>query len=171
MDIEQMRIRMGEMGAEIERLQGVIDEANSQEPIYQYSNTQNVNLWTDCDKDTYDIMRKEYRRIVYARPIPAQQSPAVAVPETETVYFRYANSRVESTICVQKGEAHKHVDPKLIIKIVPHAQSPRITEQDASEIINSAINFMYETKSRHSIDYWLHEEGRALLNKLNGVKS
>ena len=62
-----------------------------------------------------------------------QQSPAVAAPETETVYFRYANSRIESTICVPKGEAHKHVDPKLIIKIVPHTQSPRITEQDGRE--------------------------------------
>ena len=53
----------------------VLAKAGELEPIYQYSNTHNVNLWTDCNKDTYDIMRKEYRRVVCAHPLPAQAIP------------------------------------------------------------------------------------------------
>jgi len=52
--------------------------APKQEPIYQYSNTHNVNLWTDCNKETYEIMRPDFRRIVYDHPAPPQ---AAAIPE------------------------------------------------------------------------------------------
>ena len=104
MDIEQMRIRMGEMAAEVERMQSIVD---------------------------------------------AQQSPAVAVQ-----------------ICDECDIAGcKHVRNQTLQ--ITASASPRITEQDAREIINSAINFMYETGSQHPIGYWLHEEGRALLAKLN----
>lgn len=44
--------------------------------------------------------------------------------ETETVYFRYARCGIKSKISVPKGTAHKHVDTKLIIKIVPDEVSP-----------------------------------------------
>jgi len=52
--------------------------APKQEPIYQYSNMHNVSLWTDCNKETYEIMRPEFRRTVYSHPAPAQ---AAAIPE------------------------------------------------------------------------------------------
>lgn len=43
-----------------------------QEPVYQYHNS--GNSWCDCNKNVYDAMKDEYRRIVYASP-PAQQIP------------------------------------------------------------------------------------------------
>lgn len=64
-------------------------------------------------------------------------------------------------------ELRTYILQKLNSSPMSVCQSPRITEQDADAIVNSAVNFMYETKSLHSIDYWLFEEGRALLNKLN----
>jgi len=52
--------------------------APKQEPIYQYSNMHNLSLWTDCNKETYEIMRSEFKRIVYLYPAPPQ---AAAIPE------------------------------------------------------------------------------------------
>lgn len=56
------------------RLQPVIDAANAQEPIYQ---AQTVGgLWSDVTAENY--AKHAIWRIVYARPIPAQQSPSVS---------------------------------------------------------------------------------------------
>jgi len=52
--------------------------APKQEPIYQYSNMHNVSLWTDCNKEAYEIMRPEFRRTVYLHPAPTQSA---AIPE------------------------------------------------------------------------------------------
>ncbi len=62
-------------GALIENL-GLIselDKLKEQKPIYQYSNTHDGNLWTDCNYETYSIMKNNNQRIVYAHPVPAQQ--------------------------------------------------------------------------------------------------
>ena len=123
MEIEQMRLRMGEMSAEIERLQSIVD---------------------------------------------AQQSPAVAVPDGLRELI--AACRQIGFPVVTDGMRCVIDDMQSALSRVQNSigfPSPRITEQDADSIINSAVNFMYETESRHSIDYWLHEEGRALLTKLN----
>lgn len=70
-ELDILRVRVGEMAAEIERLQSVIDEANAQKPIYQ---AQSVGgLWSDVTAENYAM--HETWRIAYARPIPAQQSP------------------------------------------------------------------------------------------------
>lgn len=87
---------------------------------------------------------------LYAKPVPAQQSPAVAVRDVLDMTF-YGNETLSGAV--------KMVDP-----------SPRITEQDAREIARSAVvNFM-TTKVDNSKD-WFNSVGRALLNKLNGDES
>lgn len=49
-------------------------EIHSEDPVYQYQN-EHSRSWTDCDKDLYDIMKSEYRRIIYLHPpISSQQS-------------------------------------------------------------------------------------------------
>jgi len=71
-EFETLSVRVGEMAAEIERLQGVIDEANAQEAYG----------WDSAGDLVYDIdtaLKSPAPIPLYARPIPAQQSPAVAV--------------------------------------------------------------------------------------------
>lgn len=58
----------------------------------------------------------------------------MTINETETVHFRYAHCGIKSTIRVPKGSAHKHVDPKLIIKIVP---DEILSAQQKGTLINS----------------------------------
>lgn len=72
------------MRAENARLQPVIDEANAQEPV-----------GTSCDEvSDYGLHpvnftnRVELGQKLYARPIPAQQSPAVAVPDYKEELFQ-----------------------------------------------------------------------------------
>lgn len=48
---------------------------------------------------------------------------------------------------------------------VPADKPARITEQDAREIAGNVMEFNYDHK--HSVDYWMREEGYYLLNKLN----
>lgn len=50
-------------------------------------------------------------------------------------------------------------------KPVPADKPARITEQDAREIAGNVMEFNYDHK--HSVDYWMREEGYYLLNKLN----
>lgn len=71
-DAEQMRIRMGEMAAEIDRLNGEREQLRAQgEPIYQ---AQFVGyLWLDVDEDTFDHLH-ENRRKLYPQAVPAQQA-------------------------------------------------------------------------------------------------
>lgn len=71
MDIEQLHIRMGEMAAEIERLQSVIDEANAQEPVGKVRKVAHGGPHAFQVYDNLQIGESK----VYARPIPAQQSP------------------------------------------------------------------------------------------------
>lgn len=69
--------------AENSRLQSVIDEANAQEHVYFWREIGESD-WIQCHKDWYykcaDSAEHD-TKMLYTRPIPAQQSPAVAVPE------------------------------------------------------------------------------------------
>lgn len=60
--------------------------------------------------------------------------------------------------------AHMATALTWVDKPVP-ADKPRITEQDAREIADNVMEFNYDHK--HSVDYWMREEGCYLLNKLN----
>lgn len=123
MDIEQMRIRMGEMAAEIERKQSIIDEANAQKSrVYCSNNTivldavkNHFGIRSDKEQDSrtafYDWAHSKdlpldsiwssdgepfensdtqacweiWQAAQNAITIPAQQSPAVAVPDLDSV--------------------------------------------------------------------------------------
>jgi len=58
---------------EVIALHSKLDDLEKQEPIYQYSSTNGGDLWVDCDIDLYEAMSGA-NRVVYAKPIPAQQS-------------------------------------------------------------------------------------------------
>ena len=95
------------------------------------------------------------------------QSPAVSVPDDVRMNAKMYDDNDVQIILTECSEAIGCVPLTNLWQISRWISSPRITEQDAEAIVNSAVNFMYWTKSRHSIDYWLFEEGRALLDKLN----
>lgn len=83
-ELQVLRTRVGEMAAEIERLNAVIDEANAHEPVA----TIDVHFDTsdyEPDEDrklTYVVKGKKLEQLgigkhnLYANPIPAQQSPS-----------------------------------------------------------------------------------------------
>lgn len=64
--------------AENARLQSVIDAANAQEPV-DYERLLNGE-WVKCSKTRYEVTSDPVRAL-YARPIPAQQSPVIGVPD------------------------------------------------------------------------------------------
>jgi hypothetical protein len=129
MDIEQMRIRMGEMAAEIERLHEQLVQTSADRNLLQGA------------LDDLDI---------------AQQSPAVA--DTYQRVVQLWNSKAdEYNQWESLGEGEK------IEFSVRCGISPRITEQDAGEILLSyGVEYI-------GILQWLKDNGRSTLAKLNEV--
>ena len=81
MDIEQMRIRMGEMAAEIERLQSVIDSQSPAVSVPDYFREEwkrNVMLMWSCVRkydssipsDVLDFMRESMFKMLKCYPSP-----------------------------------------------------------------------------------------------------
>lgn len=150
MDIEQMRIRMGEMAAEIERLQSVIDEANAQQSPWLRAIDEALvvhHVGVVDDTDDYEQAKQKINLLLCA-----QQSPAVAVQ-----------------ICDECDISEcRHVKNQTL-QIIAN-QSPRITEQDAREIVQSFEDFSEEGESAYKDSRWsyyIETHGRALLEKLN----
>ena len=63
-DMKDHRDYISGLEAKVLALQSKLDEIEAQ-PIYQYSNTHNVNLWTDCNADVFSIMQESHRRVVF----------------------------------------------------------------------------------------------------------
>lgn len=111
---EQLRTRLAEMAAEVERLQSVIDEANAQGPLKWALDHFALGVGStlfDSEKDAVDFstnLAGSSRAIpLYARPIPAQQSPAAAVPDSvycsnETTLKPDVKKHLESLIALRK---------------------------------------------------------------------
>lgn len=190
---DSLQVRIGEMAAEIERLQSVIDEANAQEPLARgYKNS----MTGTCSEIYWLGDAPEGETNLYARPVPAQQSPSVAVPEIlKKVIFEQPDENKQLVIGVDENDCPYfmlglqkfRLDPT-VIENRDHAkwyqkqlaiafekftagaclsQPPRITEQDAREIGLSAFRHMSQYGGR-TLETWLEEAGRALLDKLNG---
>lgn len=65
------------------RLQGIIDEANGQEPV-GYTGSGSVDaVKVGVEGHLFGTKSASHPIALYAHPIPAQQSPAVAVPDDE----------------------------------------------------------------------------------------
>lgn len=118
--------------------------------------------------------------------IGALQSPAVAVPDIDSIAgilekavdlysHKWSDEFCDVTIDIMK-KGMGFIYPEGLIEFAkqiragefePHQairfQPPRITEQDAREIISSYAGVPHHI----TIDDWVHEEGLALLNKLN----
>lgn len=85
-------------------------------------------------------------------PIPVQQSPAVVVPDNKC------------KMCNGHGLIGGWIGDGFDSDLCPSCNpSPRITEQDAREILNA-----YWASNADDDDWIATEEGRALLDKLNG---
>jgi hypothetical protein len=181
-ECETLRVRIGEMAAEIERLQGVIDAANAQEPVAVACGAGKIYVKSDfSDIDSF-LRDCKNNTTLYARPIPAQPSPAVAVPDYKEGLFQLRqqaenwstklgfitsviNSRKISLSAKEREFPHLlierlHTDSELLKR---RSESPRITEQDVRQILDA-----YWDSTDDCGDCLKSVDGRALLNKLNG---
>ncbi len=138
---------------EIERLRAVIDAANAQEPLAK--SYKNSSTGTGVEFLVINEM-PEGETELYAHPIPAQQSPAVAVPDDWNAQ------------CTCGHRWHAVMPTENCPSCNP---SPRITEHDARELLNSAMLHFHPSQSYElRIEVWLDYQGRALLAKLNEKK-
>ncbi len=168
---------IGSLREEVERLQAVIDEANSQKPVAWITD----DYLTDKSATTYSkevAVRWEKKGwpvdCLYSKPVPvmpSQQSPAVADVVEAVADF------------VEKQEGGPYM-PQVIsaailgqlmygdtFKNIPFAfdgvKSPRITEQDAREIATDFDSWNCGQNHLGNYSEWYEKEGRTLLNKLN----
>lgn len=145
----------------------------------------------------YLLKRAWQIRPLYAAPIPAQQSPAVAVYDSfRKVIFEQPDEAKELVIGVDDNDcpyfilgAQKfRLDPT-VIENREHAKwyqkqlsiaferfttdahiqpSPRITDQDARKIIKEYLKWSDSSNNSHNhFEFFKSTEGRALLDKLN----
>lgn len=172
---------------EVERLRSIINAANAQEPFCTITHTAEDDLKTYRTelhyRDDVTIANIPSHVVLYARPIPAQQSqvatsdkvlfngshghagyvvedqqsPAVAVPaKTETIAKELSHASVYLYSYVEQ------------LEYLLSTSSPRITEQDARKIALSAWRYWMNNCDR-TVDNWVEDEGLDLTNKLNGV--
>lgn len=159
-ELQILRTRVGEMAAEIERLQSVIDEANAQEPVV-YLNVDTELGYTFVDNGFVDDLM-DGKHPLYAAPVPAQQSPAALLPDG---YRLISNEKLENF-----GNREFAKGVRAATK-----QTPRITEQDARSVLVTFLSkdglYNLTVSQSLSIENWISTEGRVLLDKLNGVKN
>lgn len=218
-ELETLRTRVTEMAAEVERLQSAIDEANAQDPCFEVGRHGKSGDYFVTELKSNVKLYKGMR--LFARPIPAQQSPAVVVTDhwaeknpgiadqlkNEAIACRIAlgfkaeaddvstsdlTKKIESLSVPEKPEFNGWycaqcqcgVDPSDVTYHETHTAcgryitddvpptSPRITEQDAREIIEDYIGYCdgkrLKPQSPFVIGVYLKKGSSALLNKLNG---
>ena len=146
-ELDVLQVRVGEMAAEIERLQSIIDEKKSAD------RDTIINILVSSGNLSEGVTAD-----LIIGAIGAQQSPAVAVPDECCA----TGQSCDYEICTLNGEQQC----KYCGKEHPDMSSPRITEQDAREIIVSFSKFYDEDYPNDMFDDWI-DDGRALLNKLN----
>lgn len=163
-----------ELVAENARLQSIIDAANAQEPVKGTYWRDGSGVFTQSPMDS-DLH-------LYLKPIPAQQSPAVAVPDIArycghdsladmvSTHIHVWRTLLQDEIEINESETpfinhelNALADIEGAIKFDLEHPSPRITEQDAWEILRTC------GVSGEVATAWWNETGRDLLNKLNGV--
>jgi len=180
---ENLREQLEIYGDKLASAEIVIQSFTDQKPAYkidyQYGDDEeDPDLEYAGDLVFYALDGKDYERgtLFYTRPIPAQQSPAVAVPDRWQDKLELAH---------MKGQSFAGIDPSFsaaqecAIKMMAGLSftSPRITEQDAREIVTSWVRHVDDHDETVAIpDFeWSHHEWklilRALLNKLNGEKN
>jgi hypothetical protein len=128
-----------------------------------------LNLFLrDIDRHTPDEAARVLARLakvadekVLAEPEFLQPSPAVAVPENwrivekKTCYALMCGNEVIATMAGTEAQENAATIAKLL-------SSPRITEQDAREILKAWLHV-----DPWDFNKWIDADGRALLNKLN----
>lgn len=209
-ELDTLRKRVTEMAAEVERLQSVIDEANAQGPV-GYTGSGSIDaVKVGVEGHLFGSSAPSHPIALYARPIPAQQSPleysggipfvpwskekeffesmqqspAGAVPEgfalvpkkpNQAMLFAANGVRVKcgndvdgDPIFTQLNTAEATEVFNAFLSSAPKSSpSPRITEQDAREIVMSAWRYWMNGYGR-TIDTWSEEEWPNVFNKING---
>ena len=186
-EIDTLRTRVTEMASEVDRLQPSIDEANAQ-PAFGHVIKENGSM---CEFVTTNNVPVGCHT-VYARPIPEQQSPAVAVPDEGELRRIFEEYYADDRFPIQRDAFGDYFENdqrgrtlnndwdewkrcrKAMLDIVSNqdsAPSPRITEQDAREIARSFNIFRSQGHGLHPdgiVNKWLRsDECRELLKKLN----
>lgn len=159
---EQLESLRAQLAESAKALRGEIILCDSMRAQLKAAQEQKPALYVGaCNKaEYYDHYDGPFGGDFYAAPVPTQQSPAVEVPDTELL----------ASIIRKVDGKHSLGASVLAERIVEELKAPRITEQDAREI---AISFYYyrTNQSKNTIEsfkLWFYEEGRDLLNKLNG---
>lgn len=152
--------------SELESLRAQLKAAQDQEPIGHVDHS-------DCDVTggerfihIYADQDLKIGQKVYAAPIPAQPSPAVAVPDTSMVNLlrKVWKHGFDS-------ENYDDIDFCNQITIAQSDDSPRITEQDARDIEDFLVGDYKREYVGQGIEQWLSSACRALINKLNAQKA
>jgi hypothetical protein len=105
-----------------------------------------------------------YELILSAAP----QQPANAAKAASEEADKAINELIEAWDAGTLGD-HKCFE---LLRMLVHGRQcttmPRITEQDAKEIAESAVDFIFKPMvGATQYDFWMQEEGRALLARLN----
>lgn len=168
--------------AENARLQAIIDEANAQEPCFEVgrhgkSGEYFAEINTSSNLKLYKGMK------LYAAPIPAQQSPAVAVPDEETNFCALksiTDSQVNAVarafwrrIYAYRNDYDIELPKPLPVEFMAHMATALtwvdkepcqcITEQDAREMYEVIRDIVQNYECGDKVDSML----RPLLEKLN----
>lgn len=157
-DIERLQRLLNGMASEVERLQSLLEQERQE------------SLTSSCRVAALEM------ELDSAYPIPAQQSPAVAVPDgwilvpkmlTGKMYdaiVRVADNRDFISWPANIWESACDASPN-----PPTSKLLRITQQDAREIALSAWRYWMNNCDR-TVDNWIEDEGRDLTNKINEAK-
>lgn len=175
-ELQVLRTRVGEMAAEIERLQSVIDEANAQEP-----DAVAVQICDECDIAECKYVRNKTLQII-ANPSPRITEQRLNRPARVNSTNFMTGVPVRMVVeAAQRYYGYRQENPpekdgelqQKFLAAIDSAKRQRITEQDAREIILSFYWFMENFKNKNgrnpSVVEWYEAEGRALLDKLNAT--
>lgn len=153
---------------EVDRLQSLLDQER-QESLTASCRVAALEMELDSAKSIIDELQRRFMNTSVDRNllqgvINERQSPEVAVPDADVL----------ASIIRKVDGAHllgaSALAERIVEELKTSQQSPRITEQDARIIAESAIHHYIFSDKGANIDNWIEDEGRDLLAKLNEAK-
>lgn len=168
--------------AERDALRAELQKAREQGPI-AWMNNQGETTVNEIQVEYWRIggyqITPLYSAPVTAMPIPKQEPAGVATKNNRPLlYDDYSAKVIDMLECYGQmvrdsntsGVWHSPDEIESVVYDLLHApklaQSPRITEQDAREIANNALEHVAGYQG-YELDYWMDNNCCALLKKLN----
>ncbi len=137
-------VTMGQISAlcdEVERLQSIIDEANAQEADGVVCNF----TWYSCEASA-KVFEGDMKCVkMYARPIPAQQSPRITEQDALPIGYREEWKRNVMLMwsCVRK---HDSSIPSDVLDYMREQLLNKLNEAQHGDVIAVALNFKQPTQ-------------------------